>query len=268
MKKALCAITAVALVLLSSCNINNNDTTKNTNDCLTQISTIQALTSGDYYGSVTVEDLLKDGDIGLGTFEGVNGEMIVLNGKCYQALGDGTVVEADKNEKVPFANVTHFDEDRKIELSDIENIDTLKDALNNAIASTGKNTFYACKIDGTFSEMNVRSELKQSEPYKALDKVMETDQRLFDYTNVKGTLVALYCPAYASQINSAGWHIHFISDDKTKGGHVLDLNFSNANAVLDKTDTINMQLPDDEFFNNIDFNSMSNDSVKTVEQGK
>lgn len=265
MKKFFCVSAAfvLSLVLLSGCSA-----TQKQNDTLMQVSTIQALTAGDYYGSVTVSELLQNGSIGLGTFEGVNGEMIVLDGKCYQALGDGTVVEADKDEKIPFANITPFDEDSKITLNDIDSIDSLKSALDKEISTTGKNTFYACRIDGTFSKINVRSEIKQEEPFNPLDKVMETDQRLFDYSDVKGTLVALYCPSYASQINSAGWHIHFISEDRTKGGHVLDLQFSSAEAVLDKTDKINMQLPDDEFFNSIDFNSMSNDSVKTVEQGK
>ena len=43
-----------------------------------QVSTLQALAMGYTRAVVSVGDFLKHGDIGLGTFENVDGEMILL----------------------------------------------------------------------------------------------------------------------------------------------------------------------------------------------
>ena len=68
-------------------------------DVMFQVSLLQGLTFGDYHGSITVEDLKEHGDTGLGTFDGLNGEMIVIDGEVYRAAGDGTVEEVSDDEK-------------------------------------------------------------------------------------------------------------------------------------------------------------------------
>ena len=220
---------------------------KNT-ETVYQVALLQSLTQGYYDGIIKVSELKQHGDIGIGTFEGVNGEMIVLDGKVYQALGDGSVKEADENETVPFSNVTFFDSDIKETLSDIENVDALKAELDKIVDQDGRNMFYFVRIDGDFEKMNVRSEIKQEKPYKSLDKALATDQREFNYDNAKGTVVGLYCPDYMGGLNTPGWHFHFISDDKAKGGHILDLSFKSAEAQLDKTPEFDMTLSDTDTF--------------------
>ena len=176
--------------------------TENDRETIYQVALLQSLTQGYYDGIIKVSELKKHGDIGIGTFEGVNGEMIVLDGKVYQALGDGKVQEADDNETVPFSNVTFFDKDGSLELSDINDVNALKEKLNAMVEENGKNLFYFVKMSGTFEKMNVRSEIKQEKPYKTLDKALETDQREFNYDNITGTVVALYCPDYMKQRRS------------------------------------------------------------------
>lgn len=237
---------------------------KNT-ETIYQVALLQSLTQGYYDGIIKVGDLKQHGDIGIGTFEGVNGEMIVLDGKVYQALGDGTVKEADENETVPFSNVTFFDSDIKETLSDINNVDALKAALDKIVEKNGRNMFYFVRIDGDFEKMNVRSELKQEKPYKSLDKALATDQREFNYDNAKGTVVGLYCPDYMDGLNTPGWHFHFISEDKTKGGHILDLSFKSAEAQLDKTPEFDMTLSDTETFQGMELSKDVSDAIKKVE---
>ena len=125
--------------------------------------------------------------------------------------------------------------------------------------------FYVVKINSTFDKMFVRSELKQEKPYKTLDKALETDQREFNYENIKGTVVGLYCPDYMSGLNALGWHFHFISDDKAKGGHILDLNFGNADAELDITPKFDMKLSDDEVFQGMELSKDVSKEIKKVE---
>ena len=181
------------------------------------------------------------------------------------SLGDGSVKEADENETVPFSNVTFFDSDIKETLSDIENVDALKAALDNIVDQNGRNMFYFVRIDGDFEKMNVRSEIKQEKPYKSLDKALATDQREFNYDNAKGTVVGLYCPDYMGGLNTPGWHFHFISDDRTKGGHILDLSFKSAQAQLDKTPEFDMTLSDTDTFQGMELSKDVSDAIKKVE---
>ncbi len=234
-------------------------------ETLYQVALLQSLTQGYYDGIIKVSELKKHGDTGIGTFEGVNGEMIVLDGTVYQALDDGSVKVADDNETVPFSNVTFFDADITEDISDIKDVNGLKTALDKIVSAKGGNLFYMVKVDGTFEKMFVRSELKQQKPYKTLDKALETDQREFTYENIKGTIVGLYCPDYMGGLNAAGWHFHFLSEDKAKGGHILDLSFANAKARLDATPTFAMTLSDNGEFQKMELAKDVNDAIKKVE---
>ncbi|MBR6338029.1 MAG: acetolactate decarboxylase [Ruminococcus sp.] len=230
-----------------------------------QVSLLQGLTLGDYYGSVTVKDLKGKGDIGIGTFEGVNGELIMLDGEVYRAFSDGSTEKAPDKETIPFANVTFFDADSEEKLSDIADIGSLKTMLDEKAAKLGKNRFYFIRIDGSFKMMHARSELKQEEPYKTLAEALSTDQREFKWKNIKGTVVGLYCPEYMNDLNAVGWHLHFISEDRNLGGHVLDLSFDQATLSIDSTDGFNMLLPETKMFPTLDLTKDQSEDIKKVE---
>lgn len=239
-------------------------------ECLYQVSLLQDLTQGDYYGSVTLGELKEKGDTGLGTFDKLNGEMIVLDGKIYRVDGEGKVEEVPDDETTPFASVTFFDEDDKAQLTDVKDLTDLVSKLDEKYTrdSEAKNYFQVVKLTGTFEKMNVRSELAQEEPYKIMTEVMETDQRFFDYENVAGTVVGVYCPVYMDKLNSAGWHFHFLSDDFTKGGHIVDLSMKEGEVQWDKTSGHDMDLPDEKRFSDYDFSIDQSEDVKKVEKPK
>ena len=253
-----CAMAAFSLTACSFTQEKNRET-------IYQVALLQSLTQGYYDGIVKVSELKQHGDTGIGTFEGVNGEMIVLDGKVYQALGDGSVKEADDDETVPFSNVTFFDDDISVTLSKADNVNVLKEQLSQTVEENGKNLFYMVKVSGEFQKMFVRSELKREKPYKSLDQALSTDQREFHYENIKGTVVALYCPDYMGGLNTPGWHFHFISDDRTKGGHILDLSFETAEAAFDLTESFDLYLSDDEDFQRMELSKDVSDAIKKVE---
>ncbi len=278
MKKKIAILLFASMVLsLSACNQkqenktetsqNNTNVSETTQDRETvyQVALLQSLTQGYYDGIIKVSELKKHGDTGIGTFEGVNGEMIVIDGKVYQALGDGTVKEADDNETVPFSNVSFFDSDVSLDLHDIKDMASFKAELDKTVKENGENMFYLVKVGGTFDKMFVRSEIKQEKPYKSLDKALETDQREFNYENITGTVVGLYCPDYMSGLNASGWHFHFISDDRTKGGHMLDLSFASAKAEFDITPKFDMKLSDNSDFQSMNLEKNVDDAIKKVE---
>ena len=193
--------------------------------------------------------------------------MIVLDGVIYKAKSDGVVEVVDDAETIPFSNVTFFDEDESQKIENVEDIDALKSLLDEKNAKNGGNGFCVIKIDGKFKAMNVRSEYEQKEPYKPLATVLETDQTFFDYSDIEGTVVGLYCPKYMDKLNAAGWHLHFVSKDKEKGGHVLGLSVESAHLGLDYTPGFEMQLPSNEMFNGFDLTIDQSDDIKKVETG-
>ena len=262
--KLIILIVVIAVILISIFAVTT--TNGNTNDEITQVSTLTALVSGDYYGSISVGDLLKKGDFGLGTFDAINGEMIIIDGKCYQALGDGKVVEANSDTLVPFATLCYFEKDNTIDLSECKDMKELTAQLDKTIKENGANSIYAVKIHTKFNSINVRSEYSQKEPYKPLDEALQTSQTEFTYNNTEGTLVCLYFPDYMSDLNNPGWHIHFISDDRTSGGHVLNLSFNDAKAEFDKESIFTMLTPDTKSFQTSNITSVSDGSISAAEK--
>ena len=237
------------------------ETTKS--DMLFQVALLQSLMQGEYDGIVTVGELKQYGDTGIGTFQGVNGEMIVLDGTVYRAIWDGSVEIAPDNETVPFSNVTFFDSDIKAENVNADSSGELKSILNSIVRKHGRNQFYMAKVTGLFPSILVRSELKQEEPYKPLNDALKTDQREFTYSDIRGTIIALYCPAYMDGLNTAGWHLHFISEDRQKGGHVLDLAVQDGSLELDIISEFAMVVPNRESFNS---KNLETDLKKEIEQ--
>ena len=231
-----------------------------------QVSLLQGLTLGDYYGSVPAGELKRYGDTGLGTFDGLNGELIMLGGEVYRAAGDGSVEAVADDELIPFSDVSFFDVDEAETVEAGTDFSSLTESMNAKIAELGENRFYVIRLDGTFEVVNARSEYAQEEPYKPLAEVLETDQTFFDYENVKGTVVGLYCPEYMNDLNATGWHLHFISEDRTKGGHVLGLTVDAATLSWDYTDGFQMILPETEMFAGLDLTVDQSEDIEKVEK--
>lgn len=249
----------------SASESKKDEAPKANRETIYQVSLLQGLTLGDYNGSVSVKELKQKGDTGIGTFEGVNGELVMVDGTVYRAKSDGSIETAPDDETIPFANVTFFDTDEKQEISGVSNIADIKKLLDEKVEKLGRNQFYMVRIDGIFKKMHARSELKQEKPYKPLAEALKTDQREFSWDNIEGTVVALYCPQYMEDLNAAGWHLHFVSKDKKYGGHVLDLDVDKAELKIDCTKGFNMQLPDTEMFPALDLAKDQSEDIKQVE---
>ena len=148
-------------------------------DTLFQVATLQSLMLGYYDGVSNVGELRRNGSIGIGCFEGVNGELIMLDGTVYQAIYDGSIKTPDDATKIPFANATLFKSNISARLENIDSLETLKKQLNEVVEKNGRNLFYFVRIDGDFETTNFRSEYAQEKPYKPLAKAMETDPTFF-----------------------------------------------------------------------------------------
>jgi len=234
MKKVL--LLGCLLLLVASAGFANPATDKET---LYQGSTIEALLAGNYDGVATVKKIKTKGDMGLGTFAGLDGEMIVLDGKVYKASKSGKVTVEGDSVQSPFYAVTYFDADitKKIAAPNMS-LQLLKQELDKL--RPRNDLPYAIIIKGKFKTIKMRSVGPYQEPFPLLSDALK-EQNVFDYAELSGRLVGFWLPSYMGNTNAAGYHLHFLSDDRLKGGHVLDLILTDAEISLDETANLHIE---------------------------
>jgi acetolactate decarboxylase len=232
-----------------------------------QVSTLHALVAGYTRGVITVQELESQGNIGLGTYAGVDGEMILLDGVCYRACQDGSVVRAAPDTGVPFASAASVEGGTEFDLEEGLGIEELKDELTCKLDEAyALNSMHVVKVSGTFDSVSARSESAYHADHVTLKDMLATTQREFVFEKLNGTLVCVYHPDYMDGINAPGWHIHFLSEDKTRGGHVFGLSMVRGHATMHKIDRIEIKLPATPAFDTYALKETSQDEIAEVEQ--
>lgn len=202
-------------------------------DSYYQVSTYGRLSEGGYQGMISIDRLLEHGDFGIGTVEGIDGEMMVLDGVAYRAGTDLVPVEVPSGTMIPFAMLTYFDEMGSQLLAGELNYTTFKDLLDDTLQ--GK-IAYAIMIEAGFDSITIRSVPGQQEPYPPLADVV-ANQTVLRLENVRGTMIGYYISDGLGEINVPGFHMHFLSQDLSWGGHVLDVEFSDVAVRMDPVST-------------------------------
>ncbi len=205
-----------------------------------QFSTISALLEGVYDGDVTVADILRHGDFGLGTFNHLDGEMVILDGVCYRLRADGTASRAAPTDRTPFAAVTRFHSDSEITIQTRTDRAEVIDAIDRQIESA--NLIYAIRVTGHFSELHTRTVMAQKPPYPPLTQATE-EQAEAVFTDVSGVLVGFRTPEFQQGISVAGYHLHFLNSDRTGGGHVLDFTLEHGQVAVSCASQLHLSLP-------------------------
>jgi acetolactate decarboxylase len=207
---------------------------------LFQASTISALLEGAFEGDVTFEELAEHGDLGLGTLNGLDGEMIAVDGRFFQADVDGFTAEIDPVQRTPFAAVTWFEPSLDLDLEEPVEYEGLLAGID-ALAGD-PDAGCAIRIDGTFESVTARSVPRQFPPYRPLLEVL-AEEHVFEFTDVEGTIVGFRLPDYARGIGAEGYHLHFISADREQGGHVLSARTGRVTVALDLSGELHVELP-------------------------
>lgn len=201
---------------------------------------------------LSVAELKTKGDTGLGSFNLLDGEMVMIDGVVFRVREDGTISEGADTDTIVYANAGFFGEDMQTDLKsgDLMDIELLKSSLTATLPST--NFFYVFKIEGAFDYMKCGGLTKQEPPFEAGLDVLIPNRPVFEGTNVSGTIVGFYCPDFIGNINVKGFHFHFISDDRTLGGHVMDFKSSgHLNVGIDKKTDYHFVLPDNADFEKV-----------------
>lgn len=207
---------------------------------LFQTSTIDVLLDGNYDGDVSFAELGDRGDFGLGTLDALDGEMIALDGSFYQVKADGRAYPVDGRAKTPFAVVTNFEPDVYRPLATPIDFGAFCAYLEEVLADDPG--CCAIRVDGHFERVKTRSVPRQRKPYPPLLEVVES-QPTFELRDVQGSLVGFRFPRYAQGINVAGYHFHFITQDRSAGGHVLDCRLAHGELRVDHEADLQLELP-------------------------
>jgi len=205
-----------------------------------QSSTMSALLDGVYDGDLTIEELLRHGDFGLGTFNRLDGEMVVLDGECYHLRADGSATVADRSGLTPFAAVTHFTPSITITVDAPTSRAHALALVDDAVDSP--NLIYAIRVTGTFSSVHTRTVKAQTPPYPPLTDASDGQaEKAFDH--VDGVLVGFRTPEFEQGISVAGYHLHFLDADRTSGGHVLDFTVDCGHIAISTASELHLRLP-------------------------
>lgn len=204
-----------------------------------------------YDGKLTAAELKTKGDMGLGSYNQLNGELVMLDGILYQITEDGKVQIPNDSTKIVYANATFFDKDYAFEINKTVNYDSLRAIMNKHLPS--KNLFYAFKIHGKIKNIKCGGLHKQQPPYKNGLDVLIPNRPVFEAQNIQGTMVGFFCPEFIGNINVAGYHLHFISDDRKFGGHVMEFEADSLKVSMDEMKEYQFVLPDTDEYKHVGF---------------
>lgn len=225
------------------------------NKGITQFGTMNALLVGLYDGAFTVEEVLRAGSYGLGCSHAVEGEIIIFEGKIYNARPHTPLIVMKNNEQVPFAEVAEFSPQDRFAVHEIDKRG-LMDKLKPHTKS--QNLFLTLRIDGYFNELKIRMPYKQKKPYPPLLEVT-SEQDVETLESCRGTLIGFWGPKSFQGVTVPGLHVHFINDARTQGGHVIDFQLQTGEVAMQTQSRINVIVPEsgDYLSADLDYENMS-----------
>ncbi|KAK6374352.1 hypothetical protein LTR64_002461 [Lithohypha guttulata] len=212
-----------------------------------QYSLINALMAGVADTGIKVSDFTTKGNLGIGTFTKIQGELVLLEDQVYQLQASGDVRVAEPEEQLPYAVATKFVPQRTVQavFKNKDDLDRVLDEFDNHAA----NLFMSYRIDGTFSYLKARTVRGQEYENQPLAE-LGSKQAVQEYENVEATVVGFRTPSAWQGFMVAGEHMHFISKDKKAGGHILEMiSKGEVNVGVAVVHNVHIELPTSEKFN-------------------
>lgn len=229
-----------------------------------QASTIDALLDGNYEGDISFAELGAHGDFGLGTFDALDGEMVGLDGVFYQVKADGRAYKVDERTKTPFAVVTFFEPGLLRQLSTPMDYAALRAYLDEVAGDVA--TCHAVRVEGHFDYVKTRSVPRQKKPYPPLAEAVKY-QPTFEFQDIRGSLVGFRFPDYVQGLNVSGYHFHFITEDRSAGGHLLECRMIRGELRIDHESDLRLKLPAGVGEAIPDLAASKRDALKSIENG-
>jgi acetolactate decarboxylase len=231
-------------------------------DTVTQVSILDALFARRFDGYLPCRELLEHGDLGIGVFDRMDGELVLVDGTIYQVKADGKVYTPEAETRTPYAAVCHFRPDATWTLGAPIDLEAAKKVIDEK--AQNQNVFCAIRLEGSFSYMKTHALRMQSKPYPPTAEVVKACPQ-FEMKDVAGTMVGFRAPPYLKGISDPGYHLHFVSEDKTQGGHVREFVMDRGTCAIDICSNHFVMLPEaGAALAGVD---LSKDLVKEFEEG-
>lgn len=221
------------LFLLQACgNKRKNDV----QSCqMYQVASFDYFASGEYDGVYLLSNLFEKADFGIGTVDGLDGEMYVRDGKACRITSSGEIVEVSPSAMLPFAMMCKFKPDTTfLYTGKIPVYKKIDDLVNDSTK------LLAIEIKGVYASLTTRSVPKQKKPYKSLYDIIAHEQIVFHPENLNGTAVGYRIPARCIAVNPTGYHIHYVSEDGKEGGHILAFSTDSVMVSIQVLDDIEL----------------------------
>jgi acetolactate decarboxylase len=206
-----------------------------------QVSPFALLVRGSYDGVMPVGAARRHGDLGLGAADQLAGEMALVDGRWYQFLEGGRAVVPPDEMRTPFAEVTFWSGGRDIAVQPGARYDAskqLQDAVDAQLPTL--NAFYALRLEGTWDVVMARTYLRQTRPYPPLGQAAADTITL---TAVSGTMVGFRAPSYADSLGVPGYHLHFVTADRSRGGHVISFTAREVRMQASERPEFTLRMP-------------------------
>jgi acetolactate decarboxylase len=216
---------------------------------------INALVEGIFEENVSLAEIKLHGDFGLGIFNDLDGEMVMLKGTTYQIDSQGSINVIGDEALSPFACVTFFKPIFHDDITGEMEYHAFVEMLYSLLPSP--NLFYAIRVEGSFAHVKTRSFPRQ-ESYQPLAEITKT-QSIFDFNNIEGTIVGFFTPSFMASLNVPGLHLHFLSSDRKHGGHLLECCPLKGRIDIQLIDRLEISLP-------ITLDYLTQDFTRNVEQ--
>jgi acetolactate decarboxylase len=229
-------------------------------DSAFQTSTIGAVMDGVYHGDTTIGELREHGDLGIGTFDALDGEMVLVDGSAYRIDADCRAHPADDEAHTPFATVTHWRTKHAVEVATGTDLAGLQSTLDSLMSS--HNYLYAVRAECRFRSITVRSVRPQEPGTRLLEATRSQTVRSLDGS--EGTLVGFFTPTFLAHVGVPGLHLHYLTRGRDAGGHVLALTVESGTLMADETTRLSLALPDTEGFRHAEL-AVDEDELEAAE---
>ncbi len=203
-----------------------------------QFSFVDALVAGLLDGAFPASTVASAGTLGVGCGDALDGELVLIDGSLFVCNGEVTPVLSDA--QLPFAEVALFEPTFTVSIDAPHGEKQFEELIESLVPSD--NLFYALRFDGSFSRMTVREAVRQQRPYPGLADAVRS-QHESTVAATTGTLLGFKGPDVFQGLSVADFHLHYISDDRTFGGHSMDFELLSGTLSIEAYASFTVHLP-------------------------
>lgn len=186
-----------------------------------QIDAVTDLLHGNYESVTTVGEVFRGSVLGLGVADRLDGEIVSVDGDTWRIPASGIPEIAEPDLGMPFAISAEGGSPFTMEVPPGTTQEQIAAIVEQAIHRQHdyRHPIAAVRLDGTFTDVLLRTEHRQDPPFQHLDSVLRREVQ-FSFDHWQGTFVGFSFPQTNNdQITIPGLHLHAISQDRKSGGH-------------------------------------------------